>query len=159
MKYWLLQHNPKLLLVNISHPPAVPRNRDYWHISRYASDVGIGDVAFIWHAGIRRGIYNVTTVVSVPPHSPEANNQIRLLTESDDPYWTDPEERDRLRQQPTILIEYQYSGGLVPPIVAAQLVERGFGDLPVLRMPQRGIYRVEETVGKLLLDFVRQTRP
>ncbi|MBA7499985.1 hypothetical protein ES704_02737 [subsurface metagenome] len=159
MKYWILQHNPKLLPVNIPHPPRVPQNRDYWHISRYASDVDVDDVTFIWHAGIQRGIYNAAIVVSVPPHSSDANNQIRLLMESDDPYWTDAQERDRLRQQPTILIEYQYPGGLVPPIVATQLVAQGFGNLPVLRMPQRGIYRLEDAVGQSLLDFVQQTRP
>ena len=157
MEYWILQHNPRLLPADIPHPSDVPQNRDYWHISRYGDDVDFGDVAFIWNAGVRRGIYRVATIVSVPPHTPEANEQIRCLTENDACFWTDPVERDRLRQQPTILIEDQYPN--MQPISASEIMRQGFSDLPVLQMPQRGIYKLHESTGHRLLDFIRRAQP
>ena len=157
MEYWILQHNPQLLPADIPHPGDVPQNRDYWHISRYGDEVGVGDVAFIWHAGAKRGIYGVSTIVSVPPHTPEANEQIRRLTENDARFWTDSVERDRLRQQPTILIEYQYPN--MRPISASELMRRGLSGLPVLQMPQRCIYKLDESTGRRVLDFIRRTRP
>lgn len=158
MQYWILQHNPKLLPVNVPYTPGVPRNRDYWHISRYGDEVAIDDVAFIWHAGTNRGIYDVAKVLSVPPHKREADDQIELLKKSDNRFWTDVPERDRLRQLPTVLIEREYPDGLKPPVSVEKLRKHGFGDLPVIGMPQRGIYRVEQAVGKRLLEYIRQTR-
>ncbi|NVM22494.1 MAG: EVE domain-containing protein [Desulfobacterales bacterium] len=159
MQYWILQHNPRLLPVNIPAPPGVPLNRDYWHISRYARDVCVGDIAFIWHAGVNRGIHNVATVVSTPPHGPEADSHIRNLTRNDAPFWTEPAVRDRLRQRPTLLIEYRYPHGLHPPILVQELRQQGFSGLPVLEMPQRGIYRVEDSAGGQLLHYISVTQP
>ena len=158
MQYWILHHNPELLSINVPYPPGVPQNRDYWHISRYEDEVAIDDVAFVWHAGTNRGIYDVAEVLSVPPHKREADDQIELLKKSDNRFWTDAHVRERLRQLPTLLIERQYPGGLKPPVLVEELRRRGFGDLPVIRMPQRGIYRVEPAVGVRLLEYIRRTR-
>ncbi len=154
MQYWILHHNPKLLSI-IPHPPGVPQNRDYWHISRYGDEIAVGDVAFVWHAGTNRGIYDIAKVLSVPPHKREADDQIERLKKSDNPSWTDTHERERLRQLRTVLIESQYPGGLKSPVLVEELRNRGFGDLPVIRMPQRGIYRVEPAVGVRLLEYIR----
>lgn len=158
MQYWILQHNPELLSVNVPCPPGVPENLDYWHIRRYADEVDIDDITFIWHAGVNRGIYDVAKVVSRPPHSRESENLIELLTKNDSRHWLNLEERDRLRQLPTILIERQYSSGLEPPLLAEELMKNGFADLPVIRMPRSGIFRVEGDVGARLLEYIRRTR-
>ncbi len=158
MQYWILHHNPKLLPVNVHNPPGVPQNRDYWHISRYGDDIAIDDVAFIWHAGTNRGIYDVAKVLSVPPHKREADDQIELLKKSDNRFWADTHERERLRQLPTVLIERQYPDGLKPPVLVEELRKHGFGDLPVIRMPQRGIYGMEQAVGEQLLEYIRRMR-
>jgi hypothetical protein len=39
-----------------------------------------------------------------------------------------------------------------------ELRRHGFGDLPVIRMPQRGIYRLEQAVGVRLVEYIRRTR-
>jgi len=158
MQYWILQHNPELLPVNVPYPLGVPPNMDYWHISRYGDEVTIDDVAFIWHAGTDRGIYDVAKVRSVSPHRREADDQIELLKKSDNRFWADAYERERLRQLPTVLIERQYPEGLKPPVLVEELRKNGFGGLPVIRMPQRGIYGVEQTVGVRLLQYIRRTR-
>jgi hypothetical protein len=157
MQYWILQHSPRLLSVDVPYPSGIPQNMDYWHISRYADEVAIDDIAFIWHAGVNRGVYDVAKVCSVPPHRPEAERQIALLKRNDNRFWTDAPERERLRQLPTILIERQHPGGLEPPVLEEELRENGFGGLPVIAMPQRGIYRVEQAVGARLLEYIRRT--
>jgi hypothetical protein len=158
MQYWILHHNPKLLSINVPYPSSIPQNRDYWHISRYGDEITIGDLAFIWHAGINRGIYDVANVLSVPPHKRECNDQIELLKRNDNRFWKNMNARERLRQLPTILIERQYLDRLKPPVIIEELRNVGFGDLPIIRMPQRGIYRVEESLGARLLEYIRRTR-
>ena len=158
MQYWILHHNPELLSINVPYPPGVPQNRDYWHISRYGDEVAIDDVAFVWHAGTNRGIYDVANVCSVPPHKREDDDQIELLKKNDNRFWKDVHARERLRQLPAILIERQYSDGLKPPVLVEELRKNGFGDLPVIRMPQRGIYRMEQAVGVRLLEYIRRMR-
>lgn len=158
MQYWILQHNPELLSINVPYPHGVPQNRDYWHISRYGDEVDVHDIVFIWHAGTNRGIYDVAKVRSIPPHKREDDDQIELLKKNDNRFWKDVHARERLRQLPAILIERQYSDGLNPPVLVEELRKVGFGDLPVIRMPQRGIYRVEQAVGVRLLEYIRRTR-
>lgn len=157
MQYWILQHNPELLPGDV-HSSGVPECRDYWHIRRRANEVHVDDMAFIWHAGVNRGIYDAAKVVSVPPHSLEFQSQIDRLTQADSSSWLDPAARDRLRQLPTILVDRQYGSGLEPPLLLEELTKSGFDSLPVILMPRSGIYRVEQVVGAQLLAYIRQTR-
>ena len=158
MQYWILQHNPELLPFIVPYPPGIPQNRDYWHLSRYGDEVDVHDVVFIWHAGTNRGIYDVAKICSVPPHKREYDDQIKLLERSDNSRWKDVHARDRLRQLPTILIERECPDGLNPPVLVDELREHSFGDLPIIPMPQRGIYRVEQAIGARLLEYIQRTR-
>jgi hypothetical protein len=153
MEYWILQHNPANLRIGYPHPSEVPQARDYWHISRYVNDVSAGDIGFIWLAGSNRGIYKVATVVSVPPHSPEAARQIDRLHEADKRFWVNPAERDRLWQLPSLLIEHQYPHDFSPPVTVAELRQQNLGGLLVIRMPRWGIYRLEPSAGAQLLRY------
>ncbi len=157
MQYWILQYNPRLLPDNVPRPSTVPQNIDYWYISRYSDEVVKDDIVFIWRAGPRRGIYNVGTVISVEPHKSKKNKtQLRRLMSSDNSYWTDENERDRLQSLPTVLIEREYSNDFEPPILEEKLKHNGFSNLPIIRMHQRGIYRVEPTVGRRLLRYCKR---
>jgi hypothetical protein len=158
MQYWILNHNPKLLVTDVPCPAGVPENRDYWHISRYEDEIAIDDVAFVWHAGTGRGIYDLAKMRSVPPHNREAADQVELLKRNDNRFWTDVHVRERLRRLPTVLIKRQYPGGLKPPVLVEELRTNGFGNLPVVQMPRPGIYRVERAVGVRLLEYIRRTR-
>lgn len=160
MEYWILQYSAKLLRPGYPYPSGIPQHMDYWHISRYDKDIGIGDVAFVWQAGSpqRRGIYNVSEIVSVSPHNPTAQRQIALLQQSDNPYWNDKAERDRLRQQPSVLIRNQYTSDLQPPLLINELKHQGFGNLPIIKMALRGIYSLDTTIGRRLIDYIRRTR-
>ena len=157
MSYWMLQYNPATLSHNCPHPPQVPPNIDYWRIRYYANKVSIGDIAFIWHAGSARGIYDVAKIVSVPPHSSGAGNWIRLMWESDRPCYV-PDAFARLGRYEAILVERKYQDGLQRPILLEKLRQQGFGNLPVIRMPQSGIYILDQTVGERLLKHIEWTR-
>jgi len=159
MQYWILQHSPQLLPENIPWPAGISPNRDYWHISRYDKEVRINNIAFIWHAGTNRGIYNVAIIVSAVPPSAEAERQIIILQNNDDSYWTDSKRKRKLRQCPAILIDNQYTDGISPPILVQELCDQGFNNLPILQMPLRGIYRLEDEVGARLRDYITRTRP
>jgi len=159
MSYWILQHNPELLPENIPWPTDIDGTLDYWHISRYKNDVRNEDMVFIWHAGSARGIYNIAHIVSIPiHHKPEAQRKIDVLQKNDERFWKDKRAKDRLRQTPSLLIKHHYPSRLNPPVLVQELIEQGFGNLPVLQMPQRGIYRVEENIGDRLLNYIRNTR-
>jgi predicted RNA-binding protein with PUA-like domain len=154
MQYWLLQHNPKLLEPDISNPAGVPRRFDYWHISRYADDLRIGDVVFIWHAGPSRGIYDIAQVISVKRHNPKSQKYVDALKKNDDKKWTNEEKKTQLRQLPTVLVEREYPSKIKRPVLKSELESQGFGTIPVIRMPQRGIYQLEPAFGKRLFDYV-----
>ncbi len=160
MEYWILQEGRELLSPGYSHPATVPLNRDYWHISRYANNVRVGDMAFIWHSGspAQRGIRNVAKIVSAQHHTPDAQQQIELLQQSDARYWTDVSKRDKLRRKPAILIELQYPNDLQPPILVGELRQHGFGNLLIIHMPRWGIYRLGQTEGERLLRYIQGTR-
>lgn len=159
MEYWILQHNPNMLNGSPTHPDQVSPNIDYWHISYHVNDISINDMAFIWYAdSTTRGIYNVAEIVSVPPHSSDVQRQIELLQQSDDPYWNDPEERARLRQKPTLLIERHYHDDFSRPIFVNELRREGFGNLPIINMWRHGIYSLDPNVGQQLLQYIQRTR-
>ena len=98
-------------------------------------------------------------IVSAVPPSTEAERQIIILQNNDDSYWTDSKRKRKLRRCPAILIDNQYTDGISPPILVQELCDQGFNDLPVLKMPQRGIYRLEDEVGAQLHSYVTHTRP
>jgi len=160
MEYWILQHNPNNLSDDYRSPPGIPLNRGCWTISRYVNRVSIGDVAFIWytnHNSHNRGIYNVSTIVSVPPHSDESQRQIGIIWENLRDYF-DPDAFNRLDQYPRILVDDQYLDDFRQPIMVEELTQMGLGDLLIIRMPRWGIYSLAHTVGEQLLEHIRRTR-
>jgi hypothetical protein len=158
MEYWILQNNPTTFKPLPTPPlPGVPPNIDYWRIRRYADKLSFGDLAFIWQAGSRsnRGIYNVAKIISAPPHKSEAEKQIRLLWKRDRPFY-DRDALIRLGQYPAILIKYRYPDTPGRYISVEQLERRRFANLPVIQMPQSGIYSLDQTSGERLLKLIQQ---
>ena len=157
MNYWILQGRLADKSPAYHLPSGIQPSMDCWRIRYYAKEVIIGDIAFIWYPNPDRGIYNVSTIVSVPPHSAESESQISILWESFRGY-IDPDKFSKLSQYQAILVEDQYLDNLQSPILLEELQQQGFGNLPVIRMPQSGIYRLGQTVGERLLDYIRRTR-
>lgn len=157
MEYWILQGKLADKSPAYALPSGIQPNMDCWRIRYYANEVSVGDIAFIWYPNPGRGIYNVSKIVSVPPHSAESERQISILWESFRGY-IDPGKFGRLSQYQAILVEDQYLDDLHPPVRVEELKQKGFHDLPVIGMPRLGIYRLEYTVGERLLEYIEQTR-
>jgi len=160
MGYWILQHNPNNLRGDYRPPSRIPSNRGCWTISRYVNRISIGDVAFIWysnHNSHNRGIYNVSTIVSVPPHSEESQRQAGIIWENLRHYF-DPGAFNRLDQYPCILVDDQYSDDFHEPVSVAELRQMGLGNLLIIRMPRWGIYNMDQTAGEQLLGYIQRTR-
>ena len=157
MAYWILQG--RLTRSSAYHlPPGIQPSMDCWRIRYYANEVSIGDIAFIWYPNPDRGIYNVSKVVYVPhPPNVESERLINILWGSFRGY-IDPDKYGRLSRYPAILMEDQYLDDLRPPVLMDDLRKMGLHDLPVIRMPQAGIYRLDELRGKRLLDYILRTQ-
>ena len=157
MEYWILQGRLTDKSPAYHSPSGIPLNLDCWRIRYYAEEVNIGDIAFIWYPNPDRGIYNVSKVVSVPPHSVEYERQINTLWESFRGY-IDSDKFGMLSHYQAILVEDQCLDDLQPPVLFEELQQQGFGNLPVIRMARSGIYRLDQTVGERLLEYIQRTR-
>jgi predicted RNA-binding protein with PUA-like domain len=79
MAYWLFQGNPKYYRIQdaIRDLAEMP-----WLVTRYASEIQVGDGVLIWIAGSEAGIYALAEIIAPP----------QVLTEiPDQNYWLMPE--------------------------------------------------------------------
>ena len=162
MNYWILQHNPAILPVgDTNYPGQVPANLDYWRIRNHTKHVKKDDQTFIWYSNTnkaKRGIYNIAQIVSVEPHSPEAQRYIMLMWESDRLRYN-PIAYARLGQYPAILIRRQYPSDFDPHISLDELKNADFADFPAVYAPyQWGIRWVDPETGERLMMHIQKTR-
>lgn len=130
MAYWLFQSNPRYHrgLDAIREQTAMP-----WLVTRYKSQIQVGDGVLVWIAGEAAGIYAIAEVISLP--TVLEHSQIQDL-----PYWMDTsllrEEKPRcqirfvrkLLGQPLRKLELRFDGVL--------------RDLEVIRMPSRTNFKI-----------------
>jgi predicted RNA-binding protein with PUA-like domain len=64
MNYWIFKCNPDKY--DIDKRMADPAVDTSWRVTRYRSEVRMGDIAFIWRAGPKRGIVAVMSIESNP---------------------------------------------------------------------------------------------
>lgn len=64
MSYWIFKTNPAIY--PIDKRLLDPDPKEMWKVSRYRNEIKEGDIAFIWRAGIPRGIVAVAKVTSDP---------------------------------------------------------------------------------------------
>ncbi len=157
MEYWILQGKLADKSPAYHLPSGIQPSMDCWRIRYHANEVSIGDIAFIWYPNPDRGIYNVSKIVSVPPHSAESESQISILWESFRGY-IDPDKFSKLSQYQAILVEDQYLDDLHPPVLVEELRQIDLGNLLIIRMPRLGIYSLDQTVGERLLEHIERTR-
>jgi predicted RNA-binding protein with PUA-like domain len=82
-----------------------------WLVSRYRDEIHIGDIALIWKARYRNGIYAVGEVTSSP-------QEIYDLPESQ-PYWVDP--LDRNKKALRVIIHYRLKLSLITALTSKEL--------------------------------------
>jgi hypothetical protein len=157
MNYWILQSNPKYFRIVswLSDFNWLGDNNltDCWHISRYAPDVKQEEIAFIWKSKGNsniRGIFGKAMIVPTPEKFP--------LIDQEEGYYIGEEgkaEAKRLENpnMATIAVKYTnlYLGNpLVSDDIEVMWKMRGFKTLNIIASPHRGIYRLDETQGKII---------
>ena len=149
MNYWILQCNPKKwrwfdAVRDYGDRP------DTWGISLYFNEVKPGDIAFIWlsnHKGKKnRGIYAMAKITGFP-------DEKRKRFDWECQYWIDKEEMERLSSLPRL--ELQYIKFMIDrPLLVDDLEAIGLGHLLILRMRQRGIYKLTEEEGEKIKRMI-----
>lgn len=148
MSYWILQSNP-----NTYHQIDYMRSHwdepDTWSISRNVNEIEIGDSAFIWLSNEKgknnRGIYAMAEITGLPILGRHFEREI--------PYWINKEEQHRLFDLPRL--ELRYIKSIIDrPLLVDVLRARKLGDLPILCMPQRAIYKLTEEQGAAIRRII-----
>jgi len=117
---------------------------DTWGISLFINEVERGDIAFIWLTKYkgkeRRGIYAMAKITGLP-------DEKRKRFDWEGQYWIDKGEMKRLNSLPRL--ELQYIKFMIDrPLLVDGLEAAGLEGLLILRMPQRGIYKLAEEEAK-----------
>ena len=118
MKFWILQGK---LDSTPALQPGIPPNRDCWRIRfpRHMKEMEIGGIAFIWSPNSdeeKRGICNVSDILSKPPHGDKFESQIKALWDSFHHHM--PEDRySRMSLYPAILAKTSIQMVFVVPLL------------------------------------------
>ncbi|MCJ7743191.1 MAG: EVE domain-containing protein [Dehalococcoidales bacterium] len=150
MRYWILQSNPRKYRI-FDYLRENPSLSDTWQVSLFKDEIKPGDHAFIWvsnEAGKRnRGIYAKAEVVAPP-------DEDRQPYERELPYWIDEDERGRLSKLPRLELRY-IKVLLDNPLLEDDLRKaHGLGNLLVLRMARRGVYKLSEDEGRITESLI-----
>ena len=148
MSYWIVQSNPNTYRM-IDYMRAHWNEPDTWSISRYTDKVELEDILFIWLSNEKgkknRGIYGMAKVTGL------SDSQRHF--EWGDPYWIDKEEQRRLRALPTL--ELRYTKSIIDsPLLVDALKAANLGNLLILQMPQRAIYKLTEAEGEKIKRMI-----
>jgi hypothetical protein len=124
---------------------------DTWTADRYADEIHLGDVAFIWlleeKGKENRGIYALAAVMSLP----DTERQLQL----DDPNVLDKEQWARLNTLPKLDVIY-IKLLMDNPLLVDDLKAGDLGNLQILQMPEGGIYKLSEEEGQKIRLLVER---
>ena len=73
MRYWIFKCNPKKYRIN--DRLCDPERRITWQVTRYKSEIGPGDIAFIWRTGSQRGVCAVMRMDTFPQELSELDSE------------------------------------------------------------------------------------
>ena len=122
---------------------------DTWGISLFIPEIELGDTAFIWLTKYKgketRGIYAMAKITGLP-------DKDRIPFDYGKRFWINIEVKERRMR--LINLELKYTKLITDkPISKDELETTGLGNLLILRMPQRAIYKVTkecETIRKIV---------
>jgi predicted RNA-binding protein with PUA-like domain len=73
LTFWIFKSNPSLF--KLDERLRDPEPITTWKVSRYKDDIQIGDLAFIWRTGDKRGIVAVMEITSKPAEMYELDHE------------------------------------------------------------------------------------
>lgn len=141
MNHWILQSNPLKFRI-FDYWRDYPDKLDTWSVSRYQNHIELDDITYIWvsngYENKERGIYSTAKITGILDEN-------RSLFKREVPYWIDINERDRHIGLPRLELCYLLKAPLENPLSVSTLkCNHVLRNLQVIRMPQRGVYRVSE---------------
>lgn len=147
MSYWILQCN-----INdyawFDYMKKHEGDPDTWEISRFGDEIKYYDIAFIWLTKNRgketRGIYAMAKITGLPDPK-------RKQFDYGEVYWINSEAKSRHVGQ--LRLEVQYLK-IDRPLLLEDLKAANLDDLEILRMPQRGVYKLKEEQGRKIKRMV-----
>jgi 5-methylcytosine-specific restriction protein B len=141
-KAWIFQANTKKykLLESLDL-----LERERWLVNRYADEISAGDIAFIWKAGQRSGIYAVGEIVSNPELTTDFPESMQ--------YWVDRSEGEKNALR--VEIRYLRKFSLLTSLKKGELGRnQQLANMSIFRQPQATNFRVTnsqfEAISKLL---------
>ena len=161
------------------NPKSFPVSRDYflsrakgkidwWGITKYLNKLNkieICDIVFIWHSIDKRnraapkhsGIYAQGKVLSVPRHSPDAQNKIDQLKQQERPLFLNSNERTKQEAKSSILIEYDKSY-VKYPLTKDEIENAGLDHIHIITFPHQDICSLSESDAAQLMKLL-ETHP
>ena len=127
---------------------------DIWGVSRFINEIERGDIAFVWLTKYKgketRGIYAMAKITGLPGENPE---QIRRKFAWEAQYWTDQKAKERRRRLTNL--ELCYTKLITDKSISKDELETtGLGNLLILRMSQRSIYKLTEEEGQKIKRMI-----
>ena len=89
MNYWIFKGNPEKFHVEKRLDDADPEPHTTWRVNQHQNEVQVGDIAFIWVTGSKRGIRAIMEVTSAP--------DLMAELESEEKYYIDLEKDPVMR--------------------------------------------------------------
>ena len=120
---------------------------DTWLVSRYQSEIRIGDIALIWKAGQGSGIYAVGEVLTNP--------QLMYDPPESRMYWKS--EADKNKKAVRVLISYKLKLRLTNALFRKELgVISGLRNMEILKQPQGTNFRVNPSEWLIICDLLKR---
>lgn len=140
MAYWIFKSNPELFHIDERLKDDEPITN--WKVSRYKDEIQIGDIAFIWRTGPKRGIVAVMEITSKPKEMHELDHEQK--------YWEIPD--TKLITRVNGIFKYRLKH-YISHKKLKQIPE--LGNLSVFHgFQQHTTFRVNEPEGKILMALI-----
>jgi predicted RNA-binding protein with PUA-like domain len=144
-KIWMFQANPLRYAV---YDALADENlkEDTWLVSRYQTDIHAGDIALIWKARQRSGIYAVGDIVSNP--------QMMYDSEESTKYWKNETDQKQLRLRVKIRYGFKF---IKHPILKTELEKISeLKNMEILRHARGTNFRVTRSEWLVILTLLKK---
>jgi predicted RNA-binding protein with PUA-like domain len=140
MNFWIFKSNPDLFKLDDRLQDPEPHTT--WKVSRYKDGIQIGDLAFIWRTGPKRGVVGVIQITSTPKEMYELEHEQK--------YWENPDMELITRVKGNFIYR-------CPCISHKELKQiNGLKDLSVFHgYQQQTNFSVTEAEGNILIELVK----
>jgi predicted RNA-binding protein with PUA-like domain len=142
-KIWIFQANPARfdILAALSNPVLV---NQVWLVNQYKNQIQCGDIALIWIAGKKAGIYAIAEITSDPVFMVESSEEEK--------YWVREIDKKQSRLRVNVKIVKRI---IDSPLLRKELkVTAGLTQLSILRFSQRSNFPVSQNEWEIIKRII-----